>query len=67
MHLTVIWRLTLQKILDECETNTAIRCVSITGAGKAFCAGQDLSEIVDPEGPGMEKILSNIIIPSLTK
>lgn len=47
-----------QKRLDECEKNISVRCVYITGAGKAFCAGQDLEEIVDPNGPGMEKILS---------
>lgn len=50
--------LALQARLDECENNANIRCVFITGAGKAFSAGQDLAEVVDPSGPGMEKILS---------
>lgn len=59
--------LELQKILDECENNNSIRCVFITGAGKAFCAGQDLAEIVDPEGPGMEKILSEHYNPIISK
>lgn len=31
--------------LDEASTNNAIRCVYITGEGKAFCAGQDLNEM----------------------
>ena len=44
--------------LDECEKNISVRCVVITGNGKAFSAGQDLAEIVDPNGPGMQKILS---------
>jgi 2-(1,2-epoxy-1,2-dihydrophenyl)acetyl-CoA isomerase len=35
--------------LKECEHNTAIRCVYITGNGKAFCAGQDLMEVADNE------------------
>lgn len=43
--------------LDECEKNISIRCVCITGAGKAFCAGQDLAEVMDQNGPGIEKIL----------
>lgn len=59
--------LAFQQALDECEINNSIRCVSITGAGKAFCAGQDLSEIIDPEGPGMEKILSEYYNPIINK
>lgn len=43
--------------LDECDKNISIRCVVITGNGKAFSAGQDLAEITDPEGPGLQKIL----------
>jgi 2-(1,2-epoxy-1,2-dihydrophenyl)acetyl-CoA isomerase len=50
--------LSLQEKLDECEKNMSVRCVYITGAGKAFSAGQDLAEVVDPAGAGMEKILS---------
>jgi len=59
--------LALQKALDQCENNRDIRCVFITGAGKAFCAGQDLAEIVDPEGPGMEKMLSEHYNPVISK
>jgi 2-(1,2-epoxy-1,2-dihydrophenyl)acetyl-CoA isomerase len=50
--------LALQEALDQCEKSISIRCVFITGAGRAFSAGQDLSEVIDPSGPGMEKILS---------
>jgi 2-(1,2-epoxy-1,2-dihydrophenyl)acetyl-CoA isomerase len=49
--------LLMQEKLDECKKKE-VRCVYITGAGKAFSAGQDLSEVVDPTGPGMSKILS---------
>jgi len=59
--------LLLQEKLDECEKNISVRCVYITGAGKAFCAGQDLSEVVDPNGPGMEKILLEHYNPIVTK
>ncbi len=62
--------LALQERLDECEKNISVRCVYITGSGKAFSAGQDLSEVTDPEGPGMERILSehyNPIIRQIRK
>ncbi len=49
---------TFKETLDKCEKDNSIRCVQITGAGKAFSAGQDLSEVIDPNGPGLKKILS---------
>ena len=58
--------LLLQKTLDECKS-AAVRCVYITGAGKAFSAGQDLSEVVDPNGPGMGRILSEHYNPIILK
>lgn len=59
--------LDLQEKLDHCEKNISVRCVSIAGAGKAFSAGQDLSEVIDPNGPGMEKILSQHYNPIIKK
>ena len=50
--------LLFQNILDRCATDKNIRCVFITGNGKAFSAGQDLAEVVDPNGPSMKQILS---------
>jgi 2-(1,2-epoxy-1,2-dihydrophenyl)acetyl-CoA isomerase len=50
--------LSFQDALEKCAADDAIRVVMITGAGKAFSAGQDLAEVTDPEGPGMKRILS---------
>lgn len=57
----------LQQILDECATNKEVRCILLTGAGKAFCAGQDLAEVADPKGPGMNRILSEHFNPIIAK
>ena len=50
--------LLLQDSLEKCAADDSIRVVLLTGEGKAFSAGQDLAEVVDPEGPGMKRILS---------
>jgi 2-(1,2-epoxy-1,2-dihydrophenyl)acetyl-CoA isomerase len=48
--------LLIQEKLEECKSKE-VRCVYITGAGKAFSSGQDLEEVVDPNGPDITKIL----------
>ena len=50
--------LALQEKLAAAETHKEVRAIVITGTGKAFCAGQDLSEAIDPEGPELTKIVS---------
>lgn len=60
----------LQEKLDECKTSKDIRGVYITGAGNAFCSGQDLDEVVDPNGPDVTQILSkhyNPIVKQIRK
>jgi 2-(1,2-epoxy-1,2-dihydrophenyl)acetyl-CoA isomerase len=37
----------LQDALEGAAQNDKVRCVLLTGEGKAFCAGQDLPEVVD--------------------
>lgn len=60
--------LNLQNILDDCETNTEVRAIVLTGNGKAFCAGQDLKEVTDPKlNPGFKKILEEHYNPIITK
>lgn len=50
--------LSLQDKLDECQERTDIRCVYLTGSGRAFSAGQDLEEVMDPNGLRIDRILS---------
>ena len=59
--------LLMQQKLDECALLHTIRCVVITGAGKGFSAGQDLAEVMDPQGPGMQRILSEHYNPIITR
>ncbi len=51
--------LAMQDALDQCAADTEIRAVYISGVGKAFCAGQDLKEAIDPNRfEGFEKVVS---------
>ena len=45
--------------LDDCAADENVRCIVLTGNGKAFCAGQDLNEAIDPNnGITFEVILN---------
>lgn len=60
----------LQARLDECEKNSEVRSIYITAEGKAFCAGQDLAEAIDPNQTDLNKIVEehyNPIIERLRK
>lgn len=59
--------LQLQAALDEANNNSAIRAIYLTGEGKAFCAGQDLSEAMDKSGPGIERIVREHYNPIIIK
>lgn len=60
--------LSLQSIMDDCEVNADVRAIVLTGNGKAFCAGQDLKEVTDPElNPGFKKILEEHYNPIITR
>ena len=60
--------LQLQSILDDCESNNAVRAIVLSGNGKAFCAGQDLKEVTDPDlNPGFKKILEEHYNPIITR
>jgi 2-(1,2-epoxy-1,2-dihydrophenyl)acetyl-CoA isomerase len=57
----------LQQILDDCATDENVRCVLLTGAGKAFCAGQDISELTGENAIGIDKILSEHFNPIVAR
>lgn len=59
--------LQLQAHLDDCSADPVVRVIVITGLGKAFCAGQDLAEATDPEGPGLETIVRDHYNPIILK
>ncbi len=41
----------LVKALKEAAKDRSVRCLVLTGAGRAFCVGQDLKEATSGEGP----------------
>jgi len=60
--------LELQAALDDAGTNPDVRCIVLTGTGKAFCAGQDLKEVTTPElHPGFRTILEEHYNPIIQR
>lgn len=57
--------LSLQQVLDECDSDNHVRVIYLTGKGKAFCAGQDLAEASD--SVQMEKILPEQLNPLVAR
>lgn len=45
----------LIKMIDDLEADPGVRGLILTGAGRAFCAGMDLKELQDPNGPLAEE------------
>ena len=57
----------LQEALDACAIDETVRVIVIKGEGKAFCAGQDLAEATDPEGPELKSIVREHYNPIILK
>ena len=57
----------LQETLDECAKDENIRAIVLKGEGKAFCAGQDLAEVTDPEGPALKSIVGEHYNPIISR
>lgn len=59
--------LLMQDALTDAANDNTIRSIYITGEGKAFCAGQDLAEAMDANGPGIENIVREHYNPIILK
>ncbi|TAM60929.1 2-(1,2-epoxy-1,2-dihydrophenyl)acetyl-CoA isomerase [bacterium] len=51
----------LQRALDEAAEQREVRCVVLTGAGRAFCAGQDLKDPAVAPDDGSVKDLGDVV------
>ncbi len=56
----------LQLQLDLATKNDEIRCVYLTGIGKAFCAGQDLAEAIEDNGIELPEIVEKHYNPIIS-
>ncbi len=59
--------LQLQQVLENCKEDNSVRAILITSTGKAFCAGQDLYEATDPNGPDLTQIVEEHYNPIIRK
>lgn len=59
--------LQLQDFLDRCKEDKNVRAILITATGKAFCAGQDLGETINPENGNIRKIIQEHYNPIIRK
>lgn len=59
--------LQLHKALDAAAADESVRAIYFTGEGKGFCAGQDLSEAIDPNGPSLKQIVTEHYNPIITR
>ncbi len=57
----------LQAVFDDAATNDAVRAILLTGEGRGFCAGQDLSEAIQENGPSIKTIVEETYNPIISK
>lgn len=57
----------VQSALDACEISSEVRAIVLQGHGKAFCAGQDLAEVIDPQGPALKSIVGEHYNPIIQR
>lgn len=53
----------LRQFVKECDNNSEVRCIAISGRGKAFCSGQNLKEALElGKDKNEERIIQRIVI-----
>ena len=57
--LTTEMAAALNAALDEAEADKTCRAILLTGAGRGFCAGQDLTEIIGASAPDLDRLLAH--------
>ena len=58
---------TFQQALDDAGSDESVRCIVITGEGRAFCAGQDLKEVTAPDAPNFKVIVEETYNQSIRR
>lgn len=53
--------------LEKCNNDQNIRAIILSGAGRAFCAGQDLEEATKSDGPTINEIIDHTYNPLVKK
>jgi len=56
-----------QEALDDAAVDDSVRCIIITGEGRAFCAGQDLKEVTAPDAPDFKIIVEETYNASIRR
>jgi len=59
--------LDLQDKLGRCQYDDTVRCILLTGNGKAFCAGQDLEEVSEKNKVDLDRIVKEHFNPIILK
>jgi len=52
--------------LTHCKQDKDVRCIILTGAGKAFCSGQDLKEVTSENRPEFDELMTKRYTPIST-
>ena len=57
----------LTDALKKAERNAEVRCILLTGAGRAFSSGQDLADLKDQYQPGQKPVLGGRLRKATTR
>ena len=66
--LTSEMHVEIRKVMTQVENDAAIRCLVITGAGRGFCAGQDLGDGMEGgDVPNVGKLVDEYYNPFIAR